>query len=266
MKTLLKWLRGAVENGASNIELRSGGMALQSVPVSSNLDDEIIALLDNLTETAQEEANNNTKPGPTSFKLKAYFDERKPLFSPSFKLRTENEDEEYEAEEFNEKGLLSQLMRHNEVMMRMTVQTSQKTIEQLSQQNIALTKVSEDNLIRRLELAEQQEELISQKESRHLEAVRQEKDDERKDQIMKKVIPLLPIVANKFLNSRKLPEPVNAKVEIMKNIANQIPPNKLMELQRILGPEISMQLFELFSSIADDSSDSDSDSEDGKTG
>lgn len=248
---LKKWLVGAIQSGASTIELKQGPVTLQSSPVESENDEEITALLENLMTLAQEEANNNGKVGPSRFRLKAEYHDRAPTFSPTFSLRTQYEDEELEAEGNDKDAIVSQLMRHNEVLMRLSTTQSQKTIEMLSQANANLTRAFNENLDKRIELTEEKEKVLSEAHERELATETAKREEERKDQLMKKVIPLLPVAVNRFLGDRKLPEPVNPIIEQLRDITKDIPPEKLVQIQTALGPELSTRLFELFASIAE---------------
>lgn len=109
-----------------------------------------------------------------------------------------------------ERGLVGQLMRHNEANTRLlaqsiqvTISTMNRTISDLSEQNRELVKDRRDHM-------RELEEARSEQAERDLEGMRQVAADKRKDAAFDKIMGLVPVAASRFLGGGKVEEGANA--------------------------------------------------------
>lgn len=111
----------------------------------------------------------------------------------------EGEDEDDLDEVPNKRGLISQQMRHNESLMKITVGFAKDNQQRLAQENKELR--AEIAMMKRthVEGIKQYEELISMRHLRDLEYKKLDNSERRKDQVGHILMQLAPVVASKFL-------------------------------------------------------------------
>jgi len=111
----------------------------------------------------------------------------------------EGEDEDDLDEVPNKRGLISQQMRHNESLMKITVGFAKDNQQRLAQENKELR--GEITAMKRthVESLKQYEELISMRHVRDIEFKKLENGERRKDQVGHILMQLAPVVASKFL-------------------------------------------------------------------
>ncbi len=111
----------------------------------------------------------------------------------------EGEDEDDLDEVPNKRGLISQQMRHNESLMKITVGFAKDNQQRLAQENKELR--AEITAMKRthVESLKQYEELISMRHLRDLEFKKLDNSERRKDQVGHILMQLAPVVASKFL-------------------------------------------------------------------
>lgn len=111
----------------------------------------------------------------------------------------EGEDEDDLDEVPNKRGLISQQMRHNESLMKITVGFAKDNQQRLATENKELR--AEIAMLKRthVEGLKQYEELISMRHLRDIEVKKLENGERRKDQVGHILMQLAPVVASKFL-------------------------------------------------------------------
>lgn len=137
--------------------------------------------------------------GIQKYVIKAYHGKRKTpqVKRVSVDARADNVDDDF-SEPANAKGLVSQLMRHNEAATRLALggaHENQKmllsTIRELREENAQLRQERKEYLAER-------EELHTKKHERELEVKLVESQEKRKDEVMGELKLLLPVVAQKL--------------------------------------------------------------------
>ena len=112
-----------------------------------------------------------------------------------------------------QKGLLSQLMRHQEKTMKVGLGGSAKLQETLMRmcesKDRRITELEE----RTVELAKTYEELLSGKHARDLEYRKLDNDERRKEQVAGILMQSVPLLLNKFMTGRALPESTTASAQ-----------------------------------------------------
>lgn len=158
------------------------------------------------------------------------------------------EEQDFESEPANERGLVSQLMRHNEAMMRSQVIGSNNAMNNLLRQ-LEKVQTEKENLendrYRNLGLMEKlmshgHERIMAERESEHQMLMKQD--------IYKKLMMLAPTIVNKMTGAKVLPEAGDAQKMMMKNFAESITADQFGKLQTVFSPEQMVVISELLQS------------------
>jgi hypothetical protein len=164
----------------------------------------------------------------------------------------EGGDEPLDTEPANSKGLLSQLMRHNEANARTStlamgavVKEQARIIERLTQQN----EVLQGKVLAAVELTE---ELQSAKHERDMAWKQLEKRQQLTGELFEKIQILLPVVANKVLGKPVFPEAIDPRVMVVKEWAESLSTSQVDSLRRILKPEQVIALLDAMQATQED--------------
>lgn len=155
---------------------------------------------------------------------------------------------EYMTEPPSMKGLISQLMRHNEATMRtatmvtnhnMTLQ--QRIIERQAEQVEKLLSEKYDNM-------RTMEGVLSEQHKRKLEEMEQLSNQQFREEIIKKVALLAPVVANRIAGRTIVPvgSPMNASLVALRESLTQ---EQMQALMGVLRPEQAMAVIEMLQSV-----------------
>ena len=166
------------------------------------------------------------------------------------KIAGEQETDPYEitgTEPSNEKGLISQMMRHNEALMRITLQnvTGQMSMyeRRLESQERMLERSSERE-IRVLELIGNLED---RKLERDMEFRRIERGEKVKDKLLSKVDMFMPVLAAKMMPSQVSKESNGFDPRIM-SLLGSLDENQMHKLLETLTDDQRTVLFEIYTS------------------
>lgn len=155
----------------------------------------------------------------------------------------------YDSEPANQKGLMSQLMRHSEASHRISVASTGHVI---TMQNKIISRQAEQleaMQSKHIELIETLEELKSERHSRDLDAAESMRKQEAYRDITQKILLLLPIVANKFTGQKLLPEKTTSGEQMMKSFMDSIKPDQFEKVRDLLSPEQQMILFQMYENM-----------------
>jgi len=103
-------------------------------------------------------------------------------------------------------GQISQQMRHNEGIMKISIGATTSMLQMMQRENQELRSYVRQLEEQRLKNAEVYEELLSKKHERDLETRKQEASERRKEAILARVIPVIPLLINKVTGKNLLPE------------------------------------------------------------
>lgn len=149
------------------------------------------------------------------------------------------------------KGIVTQLMRHNEAIMKthsMSIATvltaQQRTINRQSEQLEMLTG-------KHFETVELIEELTSGKHTRELEEKRLDLKLDMQKQAFGNVKMLMPAIINKIAKRKIMKEDVTPPMMLLKQFADSIKPEQFSKLLESLGPEQKVAFQELYMSLND---------------
>jgi hypothetical protein len=151
----------------------------------------------------------------------------------------------------NQRGLTSQLMRHNEAMAKMLVlgmqsvmQSQQRTIVQQSQQ---LEHVSDKHF----EAVALIEEMSSNKHERDLEAKRLDLKQQMQIETFQNVKMLVPAVVNRLSGKKVMKEPVTPQQMLLKKFMDSIKPDQFQKWLNEMNTEQRIAIMELYQSMYD---------------
>lgn len=166
-----------------------------------------------------------------------------------FRLRANLEEFEEAGEEpANTRGLLSQLMRHNEALAKTMVHAVSGITTVMARR-----LESSDNAISRLTEAQHRnmallEEAKSEQHVRDMELLKENSKQERTDKIFEKLSLLVPVVINK-LAGQKVFNSDDPSALMLKSFAESMSPEQFQKIQATLSPEQMLVLGQLLTGV-----------------
>lgn len=168
-----------------------------------------------------------------------------------FRIRVEGDEGDLGDDPPTERGLVGQLMRHNESNARLMAQMHQVTLRTMTD---TIRDLSDDNrrltLDRRSHLREL-EEARSEQADRDLEGMAQVAADKRKDEAFRKVMDLLPVLSSRLLGGGKKEDgadPAGAMAILATNLAGSLTDEQKQKLFLLLNDSQKILLVELVNS------------------
>lgn len=212
---------------------------------------------DHLSETANEiisraEEDANGMGGIQRYVLNLY-ESTNPKSAARFPFRIRGQDEEFDdggaggEEAPTSKGLLQQLMRHNEANSRtMTVAIGgivNALVRRLDASDARVEKLMEQ----RYQMYETLEASMSQQHMRDMEMLQQDASEKRKEQVFGKLMLLLPAVLNK-LSGKKVMDGDDPMTLMVRGFAESLTPDQIRSLAEKLTQEQQIVLAQLLQS------------------
>lgn len=214
-------------------------------------DDSIIELADEFLEIAQEDADSRS--GPSSYCLMVMVGKEARVKSPNWRLAPNTNGVPVgDTEPGTKDGLLSQAYRHIEAQSRTMVSMYESTIGTLTE-----TVNRQANHIERLEgnhmkVVEERENMLNEQHIRNLDTKREELREQRYDQALKTITPLVPALANRLLaganKSALIPENQKPMLVSLKDIIDSLEPKQIEQIMQALGSK-SIALMEILTQI-----------------
>lgn len=188
--------------------------------------------------------------GLQKYKLEAYFGRKTVGRMQRFSIdaRTDDGLDAESSEPANAKGLVTQSMRHAEIMLKSTVGATHQVINQLLRQNEAYAeriRVLEQKLA---EVYDVRERLLSQEAERDVMRAQALSEEKRKDEIVDSLKTLLPVVASKVgLLPADASQPSNGADVVMKvkALVDGIKPDQIAKIASVLSPAQQILFMEL---------------------
>jgi len=259
-KNIRAWI-ALDENGLSkteSIELRQKNpegtipISRWKIPDDERDDDSVQKRITSFLEQAQNDANSGDGPGPFSYFLVALDDENNIIERSGFLkfFNTEVDESSQGDEPPTQKGLLGQLMRHNEAMMRSLVLQSGKTIESLSNMLMQYQQRESEMQSRQITLFTELEEAYSEKHKRAIELKREETRAVQIDKISDQVVQFLPALKARLLapsKDGKVVTDASGKklAEVLLPLISDLSAEQLEGLANVIGVEKLATLGEL---------------------
>jgi len=197
---------------------------------------------------AQEDADGN---GPTVQRyvvLSFRKGETKPGARYAFRLRGESDvdlDEESGDEPATMKGLLAQLMRHNEATTRTLVQGAGTLMATMARRLESADRLNESLIKDRTEHFRILEDAKSEQHTRDMEMMLTDGDLKRKDQAFSKLMTLVPLVINKMMGNKVLPDKSDPLMMLLEPLIGSLNPDQFQAIQSTLSAEQTIMFVEL---------------------
>lgn len=212
--------------------------------------DELRPLIDEVLSRAQSDADG--AGGVQRYLLRAFVKgDTSPVSRFSFRLRGSDEDFE-EGNAFddapNAKGLLTQLMRHNEAIMRSANTMMGTAVSMLARQAENANERLEAMTAQRSADFELMEKLRSGQHDRDMEMLQHEASEKRKEAMFEKFSILIPVVLNKLAGTKVVPSQDPAALMI-KGFVDTLEPDQFNKILSALKPEQGIALIELVKSF-----------------
>lgn len=211
--------------------------------------DEIPVWASQIMARAQDDADGRG-PGTYQYVVLAMLKgEEKPV--ARFTMRVAgNEDLDLDEDGTNEnapnmKGLMSQLMRHNESYARaLAMMTAQQVASAVRRQESAERTV-ERLLDERMKMYETLEQSRSQQHDRDMDLMLADSEQKRKDAVFGKIMQLMPLVVNKMMGSKVLPDKSDPLMMILEPLIDSMGAEQFKAIQQALTPEQTLMFVEL---------------------
>lgn len=161
-------------------------------------------------------------------------------------------DDTLDSEPPTTKGIVTQLMRHNEAIMRAhtmgitaVLQAQQRTITRQSEQ---LEHLSDKHF----EAISLVEELVSAKHDRELENKKLDIKLDMQKEAFGNAKMLMPAIVNKIAGKKILKEKVTPQQMLLKQLVDSIKPDQIGKLMESFTPQQKIAFMELYQSLNDD--------------
>lgn len=251
------WFRSELcrSKPASKFVLRSAssgtrGTEIDTFEIETRLElEEIPIYAQNVLERAQADADSHGA-GVTRYLVLSYRQgESKPGSRYSFRLRGEGDpdlDEEAEGDEpANMKGLMAQLMRHNEAMSRTLVMATNGLTATMARRLESADRMIEKLSQERTKMFEAIEESRGEQHARDMEMMLVDKSQGRKDQAFQKLMSLVPLVINKIVGQKALPDKSDPLMMLLEPLISGLSSEQFQAIQSTLSPEQTIMFVEL---------------------
>jgi hypothetical protein len=257
---LTKWFRNQVfrprEKPLEKFVLRNANAGYKSGEVeefdlpSEQMDaDQVAAFLEQITTAAQRDAD------AAGTKLQTYMLMALEMGAKTgprhrFRVRGDGEEEDSGEEKPDKEGIISQLMRHNEALMRMATMGAQQTITTLTRQlESANTTISRLNELRQTAF-DTVEEAKSKQHERELQLLMTGNDEERKNAafqgVVKKLDILWPVIVNKMAGKKILSD---SETSMLKEFVNGVSQEQFINIAKHLNEAQRIALMTIFKEL-----------------
>ncbi len=233
------------------------GNEVESFEITEALSvDELDNLAAVIVSRAQLDADG-VGPAIQRYVLVSLLEDDKPSGRQPFRLKGNSDmdidgDDEAGEESPNQRGLLQQLMRHNEANSRTIVQSTaaiqMSMSRQMERQERLIEKLMED----RMKSFEVIEEAMSRKHERDLEVMKENAKEQRIAFGLNKIMGLLP-VALSALSKGKIPMDAEKHPTLLmiKELVSGLESEQIDHLQRSLKPEQKILFFKVMQTISE---------------
>lgn len=203
-------------------------------------------------ETAAHDDAEGLAAGVQRYKLLIYCKHQShPFRRIAFRMSAghDEEDEIGLTEGPNPKGLLGQMMRHNEALMRTAVMGANQTIGMLVRQNSSQANQMEILLRDRRADYETMEELKSQHHERDLMSMESENREKRFQMMFEKASILVPALVNRVSGQKLLPESSTPFREMVRGLVESMDGDQLGKIMPHLRSDQQLAFMEIFESM-----------------
>lgn len=225
-------------------EIEAGQIELEEIPVYAS----------SILARAQDDADGNG-PGVCRYVAVSFRKgENKAGSRYSFRLRGESDadlDDESGEEAPTNKGLITQLMRHNEAMARILVQSTGSGMASMARRLESADRLNETLVKERREMFAVLEEAKSEQHTRDMEMMLTDKSQTRKDQAFAKLMSLVPMVINKIAGSKILPDKSDPLMMLLEPLIGSMSQEQFQAIAQTLQPEQQIMFVDLLKVFQD---------------
>lgn len=260
VQNLIRWVRGQVfkerSNPLSKFVLRNANTGFRGneveefdLPAEQMGPEQVSAFADQIAQAAQRDAD------ASGTKLQRYMLVALELDSTTgprfrFQVRGEGETEDDGEERPDKDGMISQMMRHNEALMRMATMGAQATITQLTRQletaNNTITKLNAD----RQQSFELIEEARSRQGEREIAQLAENSEQERKNMLfaaaMSKLDTYLPHILERLVGGKVAEGSAPAAPDELSGLLSGLSQQQIANIFQCLDAEQRVTLMRLF--------------------
>lgn len=204
-----------------------------------------------LTSRFEEAANDDAEGlgGLQSYVLSSYFtaipDKIRERFSFRLAVQSEDDDTIDQTEAPTERGIVQQLMRHNEANARVmtmgmaeVVRQQNRMIERLAGQNDSLME-------KHFNVLELTETLLTAQSMREVEKMKVTSEIARTDAAIEKLLVLAPAVVNRLGGKKMLPEKATPEAMMVMDFVKSLRPDQMGAILEKLDPNQQLLVLEL---------------------
>lgn len=195
------------------------------------------------------------KGGTQTYVIMAYH-ETLDKSSARFTIRMQGdpnlEDDDVGSEPATKSGLLGQVMRHNEAIMRtaaLQTATIMTQLQRTTQQQASIIEKLIEEKFNNIDVVEQ---LLSQKSERDIEVMKASRELEMKERALDTFKQIVPLAASKLLGPKTTdaaPGPISDTDTQLGALADSISMDQLNALQQVFTPAQLMQFMDVFTKV-----------------
>jgi len=209
---------------------------LNCVVQRSSLDAEKERIPEEISEAAKSHAEEASRI--QRYSIVAYAQDDSVLAMCPFRLKPSSSDasSELDSEPATSKGIVAQLMRHNESLTRVYMQSFQATATMLAEEVARLRRRNDELEDKNIDMISTFEALYSEKHKRDIEVSQEIASESRKERLLEQGEKLLPFIAAKLTGQSNVQRFVDTlSEEDMMALLTTLKPNQIEALKGVLS-------------------------------
>lgn len=245
--------------GGSDSVLWYTDLDIEDEDISAYDDTKLQEMANQIAEIAQQDTDGMGEV--TTFQVVAKYrgDNSPAKRSPTLRLSPDNVEETGGlSEPANKDGILKQLMRHNEAIMRTLVHSASSTHQYQTRMLEVLSNAQIQSQEKQLEAARMIEELQTEQHERDLATEESRRKARQTDELITTVKRLGPVVVNKLVGKNVVPMTATPQSEMVDNLLKEVTPEEAAQIYEVLGPKAA-PLMEMYLSSHGENTEGDDD-------
>jgi len=241
---------GAEDNPVYRMTLRhamGGNKAAVVVDLEVSPNHSYMELASRFEEAATDDAEG--LGGLQSYVLASYYtsypEKIRERFSFRLSVQTEDDDVVDQTEAPTERGIVQQLMRHNEANARVMTMGMAEVVRQ---QNRMIERIANQNdslMDKHFNVLDLYEKMMMAESGREIEKLRVTSEIQRTETVVEKFLQLAPAVVNRLGGKKMLPEKASPAEMMVMSFVQSLRPDQMGEILTKLDPEQQMIIMEL---------------------
>lgn len=238
------------ENPVCRLTLRhamGGNKAATVLDVEVSPTDSYIELASRFEEAANDDAEG--LGNIQSYVLASYFtavpDKIRERLSFRLHVQSEDDDTIDQSEAPTERGIVQQLMRHNEANARVMTMGMAEVVRQQNRMIERLASQNDSLMDKHFNVLDLYEKLLTAESVREIEKMKVTSKIAREEQLVEKIMLLAPAVVNRLGGKKMLPEAATPAEMMVMNFVKSLRPDQMTKVMDTLDPEQQLQVVEL---------------------